>query len=436
MPTITIALIGLSISPFLIYLALKRPLIFPFGVYVMLVPFDNLLGASTTLTRVTAIVTAGVLLFSIILNRRILAPPKSWTAWALYILLASLSALWTVDANGTMLTLGMMLQLFFFYTVVAVYPAERQDVRIVGAIIVASGTLLSAIGMIAYYSGLRLENRLTLGLNGVVLDPNHVAASLLLPIALSVGTLLESRNVILRIGAAFTTFTMVPALFLTGSRGGFIALGVMLLYLALRTRFRFQILALMSLGGVASLFIPNVWDRFADKGLQGGSGRLFIWDVGKLAFKDHWLTGAGIGAFPAAYNHELLATFQPVFQGWSRPAHNALLSAAVELGILGAALLVYAWWRTWSDARGNVVIEAALIGLAVAAWFLDVLVLKYIWLAFAMAALVKNAADPKLLRGKRRAPQPMHTDQLTDRVSAWRRRRSLAPRPTSDGIAS
>jgi O-antigen ligase len=437
MPTITIALIALIVAPFAIYLALKRPLIFPFGVYVMMVPFDNLLGASTTLTRIMAIVTAGALLFSIILSRRVLAPPKSWTGWALYILLASLSALWTVDANGTMLTLGMMLQLFFFYTVVAVYPAERQDVRLVGAIIVASGTLLSAIGTANYYSGLRFENRLTISLNGVILDPNHLAASLLLPIALAVGTMLESRNILLRIIAAFTAMLMIPTLFLTGSRGGFIALGVMLLYLALRTRFRFQILALMSLGGIASLFIPNVWDRFADKGLQGGSGRLFIWDVGKLAFKDHWLTGAGIGAFPAAYNHELLATFQPIFQGWSRPAHNALLSSAVELGIFGAALLLYAWWRTWADARGNVVIEAALIGLAVAAWFLDVLVLKYIWLAFTMAALVKNAADPQLLRGKNRVPQAMHNDQLTARVSSWRRRRSLAPRPAAtDGIAS
>ncbi len=269
-----------------------------------------------------------------------------------------------------------------------------------------------------------------------MLDPNHVAASLLMPIALTVGALLGMRDVRVRFLALLSLVTMLATVFLTGSRGGLIALAAMMLYIALRTRYRIQILALMAFGGVASLLVPTVWDRFADKGLQGGSGRLFIWDVGKLAFKDHWLSGAGIGAFPAAYNHELLATFQPVFQGWSRPAHNALLSAAVELGILGAALLVFAWWRTWQDSRGNVVIEAAIFGLAIAAWFLDVLVFKYIWLAFGMAALVKNAAEPHFLRGGPRQTKSVRQDRLFARFAAVRRRRAAAARASHESVAT
>ncbi len=435
MTPVTLTLLALSFAPPAIYFALRKPLIFPLGLYIVLVPFDNILGTTTTLTRVVAIVTASALIFRMIATRSVLAPPKSWTGWALYMLLACLSALWTIDANGTMFTLGQMVQLFLFFTILAIYPAERGDVRIVGAIIVSSGVLLSLIGLGAYEMGFRFENRLTLSMNGNVLDPNHLAASLLLPIALSLGAVLQSRDVRLRIVGGLATMPMVSTLFLTGSRGGFIALAVMLLYLAWRTRLRFQILGLMALGGLASLFQPTVWDRFQDKGLQGGSGRLFIWDVGKLAFKDHWLTGAGIGAFPAAYNHELQATYQPIFQGWSRPAHNALLSAAVELGIFGAILLVNAWTRSWADSRGNVVIESALIGLAVASWFLDVLFLKYIWLAFAMAALVKNAAEPKFLRGARR-DQTMRSEQISAKRASWRFRRILLRQPKRESPVS
>jgi putative inorganic carbon (HCO3(-)) transporter len=420
MPTLALTLIVISLAPFALYLALKRPLIFPFGLYLMMVPFDGVIGA-TKVTAIVAGVTGFVLLFNMILTRRVLAPPKSWTGWALYTLLASLTALWTIDSNSTIAAIVTLLQLFVFFTILAVYPAEREDVRIVGGMIVASGTFISMVGLFGYAQGFRTqEDRLSVALNGLLIDPNHIAAALLLPMALAVGTLVETRNLWLRLGSAVGAMIMVTALFLTGSRGGLIALAIMLLYLAWKTRYRLQILALMGLAGVASLLQPTVWDRFADKGLGAGSGRLFIWNAGGLALKDHWLTGAGLGAFPAAYNHELLAMYQPVFQGWSRPAHNAVLSAAVELGIFGAALLLYACWRTWNDARGNAVIEAALVGLAVASLFLDVMLFKYIWLALSMAMLVKNAAEPKFLRGMRRQPI------APARVPAWRGARLTA----------
>jgi O-antigen ligase len=146
--------------------------------------------------------------------------------------------------------------------------------------------------------------------------------------------------------------------------------------------------------------VPTIWSRFTDPTQAAGSGRLYIWNAAFKGIHQYWLTGSGLGTFPAVYNRELLSIYQQVFQGWSRPAHNVFLSTAVELGILGAALLIYAWWRSWADARGNVVIEAALVSLAVASCFLDTLLFKYLWLAFTMSALAKNAAEPHMLRGK------------------------------------
>ena len=437
MPQIVLALIALSIAPFAIYLAFRRPLIFPLGLYVMMVPFDPLLGTTTTLTRLVAVITAIVLIFYMVATRRVLAPPKSWTGWALYMLLASMTALWSIAPDSTALVLGQVLQLFFFFTVLSVFPAEAKDVRLLGAIVVASGVMFSIFGLASYASGYRTqEDRLSISLNHLVLDPNHIAAQLLLPIALAVSTMLGTRGIVLRAAALVSTGVMVTTLFLTGSRGGLIALGVLLLYIAWRTRYRLQVLGLMALGGLGSLFTPRIWERFTDKGLQGGSGRVWIWDIGRSAFKHYWLGGAGFGAFPAAYNRELSTVYQQIFQGWNRPAHNALLSAAVELGFFGAVLLVHAWWRSWTDARGNVALEATIVALAVAAWFLDVLFFKYIWLAFEMAVLAKNAAEPRYLRGAPRQTQTVAAALIAPPLRGWRaRQRSAPPHSVRETIA-
>ncbi|MGD0474486.1 MAG: O-antigen ligase family protein [Candidatus Velthaea sp.] len=424
MESIGIALIAIGIAPFALYFTLKRPLIFPLGLYIMMVPVDGLLlnSSTATLTRFVGIATSVALLFHMVIMRRVLVPPKSWAIWGIFMLLASLTGLWTIDPDRTAFTISQLIALYVFFTILALYPADRKDVRIVGALIVASGVLFAAWGLFDYLTGIRFQGRASVFMGATMLDPNHAAASLLLPVALAVGTLLETRNIWLRLASLVSSGMMVALLFLTGSRGGLIALAVMLLYIAWRTRYRFQILAIMAVGGLASLLAPTVWDRFADKDLGGGSGRLFIWDVARLALKDHWLAGAGVGAFPAAYNHALFSIYQPVFQGWSRPSHNAFLCAFVELGIFGGVLHIIAWYRSWSDSRGNVVIEAAIVGLAIASVFLDVLWFKYIWLAFMMAVLVKNASAPRYLRGEQRPPVQIGRDNIVSRRQPWRNR--------------
>jgi hypothetical protein len=184
----------------------------------------------------------------------------------------------------------------------------------------------------------------------------------------------------------------------------------------------------MIAGGILSLFNPTVWDRFNDKGLNAGSGRLFIWDVAANALKHYGLAGAGIGAFPTAYDHELLSIFQPTFQGWSRPAHDAFLSAFVEVGIVGGIIHIFAWWQSWKDSRGNIVIEAAIVGMATASLFLDVLFFKYVWLVFTMAVLVKNAAEPHFLRGRRKPAALPRRAALIDpeQQARWRANRKHA----------
>jgi hypothetical protein len=424
--TIITLLVAAGLAPFAIYFALKRPTVFPLGLYVMLVPFDAILGASNnggTLTRIVAIASALALLFHMITSRRVYAPPKSWISWAVLTLWVALTALWTIDSTRTALMLGMFVQLFFFFTVLNVYPFDRRDVRLLAAITALSGTVAAAYGLYMYFQHGVLLGRMSIS-NGSNewLDPNHLAASLLLPLAFSIGALFETKSVRLRIAAAIAAVTMINGILLTGSRGGLVAFVLMLLVIAWRTRYRVQILGFFAATGVLSLLSPTVWQRFTDPTQGSGSGRLFIWNTATRALKEFWLTGSGFGSFQTVYDREILAIYQSTFQGWSRPAHNAVISAAVEIGLLGAAMLLYAWWRSWRDARGNVVIEAAIIALFVVSLFLDVILFKYLWLAFSFAAMAKNAADPHYLVGNKRCSGPANRGVFVTPLPSQRRR--------------
>lgn len=86
---------------------------------------------------------------------------------------------------------------------------------------------------------------------------------------------------------------------------------------------------------------------------------------------------------------------------WHRAPHNLLVGTAVELGIVGLALLFVAWYVQFRQLRDiprgdefypmRIALEAAVIGTFIAALFLDVMIFKYVWLTFMLIALVRNA---------------------------------------------
>ncbi len=59
LPVHGLVLGGAVLFPYLLYVAFTRPLAFPFGLYVLLVPFDNILsfGSFGTITKLLGIVS-------------------------------------------------------------------------------------------------------------------------------------------------------------------------------------------------------------------------------------------------------------------------------------------------------------------------------------------------------------------------------------------
>lgn len=403
--------IALALSPVALVVAFRAPLIFPFGLWAALVPFDFLLGAGSgsVLTRLLVFMAAAFIALRIIVTRRMIAAPNSWLPWLILVSWMTLTALWTIGPEKTQAALTAIIPLFIIMTIVSIYPVSVKEIRALLIAIVLGSVGAAAFGFNLYFHNQFVgDGRVSLQTDsGLVVDANFFATSFLLPIAICMSVALKHRSAWLRVLATITIFAMVASILLSGSRGATISVSVLFVYMVWKTRDRLAMLAIAAGMGLALILFPAVLRRLGqDQTLGNGSGRTFIWDVGAKALADnyHWLTGAGIGTFPVAYDRELTSVFQPIFEGWSRPAHNVLVGVSVELGLMGTAILLFAWWRSFrqtaviSKTSGNYPLrlasEAAILSLFVNALFIDPLLIKYYWLAFMVSIMLHNVERP------------------------------------------
>jgi O-antigen ligase len=137
--------------------------------------------------------------------------------------------------------------------------------------------------------------------------------------------------------ACVSLVACVPALLLTGSRGGLLAaapaLVMLLLVISRLPRGQKLVAVIMCMGVIATTlyFVPDrTWDRLFTtmREFSGGTltHRTVIWAASMEAFRNHALLGVGAGAHSAA-----------VLQAVDVPyvAHNSFLSVLVELGVIG-----------------------------------------------------------------------------------------------------
>jgi O-antigen ligase len=223
--------------------------------------------------------------------------------------------------------------------------------------------------------------------------PNETAAALLLPLAVAGGRAIDARvdRRMLWTGAAGL---IAMGIALTASRGGLVAMGVVVGILAINAG-RWRIVVFMSLFSVATLLIVP---RFGADALQErlfketSSGRTLIWSTAFRACDRHCVTGSGYGTFPDAYNEALGVS--PLITGdrLRQRAHNIWIRAVIETGIVGLILMTGALYLHLRDLvrlpRGRRgVALAGLSGVLAANVFLSNLGFKYFWLAMIYAML-------------------------------------------------
>jgi hypothetical protein len=419
---------AIALLPICVFLTFRYPLIFPFGLYVALVPFDALLAVSggATLVRLIGFAAAGALALRTLVLRRALVPGPSWYPWVALVAYAALTLMWTPEFGKGVNTFSTMLMLLLMMTVLATYPVGKLEFKITMALTVLAGVGAAVFTLHQYYSG-----HVTLDVNSQghrlalqgfsssnIEDPNFLAGAFLVALGLALAGVLYARGVAVRIACALAIPPMIAAVLVTGSRSAFFAAVALFAYFAIRSKHRLGALALGAFGLVAiTALYPSVLARLFDKTFVNGSGRTDIWQTGLHSFSDHWLFGAGVESYQYIYDRNLLQVFQPEFAGWTRPGHSLVFVSLNDFGVIGFALVLVCWYvgfrqlsvipkTSWLYGT-RLGLEAGMLALFIHMLFLDPFYIKYVWLGQSLPLIALNLYAPRTLRAGRRIGVPI-----------------------------
>ena len=250
-------------------------------------------------------------------------------------------------------------------------PRQWVAVLIVGAATVVAAIAIArfvdevvfwfgVIGDVAPSSSFWQRAPVTLPRVGVgALHPNETAmiGAIALPIAIA----FRRGASFFRIGWSAAIVALTGLVFVTGSRGGWIAaaVAVVLTLWLLRDkspestrRWRIGVMAVLALAvvGGAVFTVGGYRPEFLFRGTVGD--RLPVWAAAWEMFLDRPLLGHGTGAF-AWLADDYLGTLYPGVEArriWHE-AHNGYLQLLVEVGIIGVVVLGSALWLVVSQAR-------------------------------------------------------------------------------------
>lgn len=406
-----LALAGLCVLPILIFLALRWPLDGLFGFYVLLVPFDNLLstGSFGTITKYLGLIAGAFLLLALVRRRRISFASSPLRILCVLFLWMFASTLWAIDQKAALAMLPTYGGLMLLYGVLSMIPLSPRQFGVLLFLVAAGGICAAAYGAHAFYSDPSFSQeslvmrRLVVQIGDNFIDPNHFSDALLFPVAIVTMWALRTRRLLVRLGSVAALALLVVAIMFSGSREGLTALVVIAAYYLWRSRYRVRLaIAIAAVAVVAASVQSSVFARFSSALETGGSGRTSIWAVALEAAKHRLFQGYGIGNFTEAFNLFYLDVHQPYPYGWNSPAHNLIVHYIVELGLVGVILIgafLWAQFRSLRDVEPDsqlydyrIVMEAVLLAIVTVSMTIDLFQYKYAWLAFAMAALLRNAA--------------------------------------------
>ncbi len=420
-----VGLLLLAAAPIGLYVAVKRPLDFPLGLYVLLIPFDNLLGTGAfgSLTKLLGMVAGAFLLLAVVRQRRLAIAGRAVVALLALTLWMVASIFWALDQGAAVQIMATYAGLMILYVVLTMVSITQAEFMRLLFVVVAGGICAAAYGIHAFYQNPSLAQagddvRLVVKVGSTYIDPNHFADALIFPIAIVSMLGLRSRRVVAKLACLGMLGILVVAVLYSGSREGLTSLGVIAAYYLWRSRYRFQIgLAGAAILITATMTQSSVWQRFSTALETGGSGRTSIWAVAVEAAKHRLLQGYGIGNFQQAFDLFYLGVHQRYPFGFDSPAHNIVLHYLVEIGIVGLLLLAWFFFESFRSLRSiertddlydfRVMMEAALLATIAVAMTIDLFTYKYAWLVLSMVALLRNVAAGQRSAAIRSTNAPM-----------------------------
>lgn len=363
---------------------------------------------------------------------------------------AMVSVLWSVWRSHSLAFLfgGLLINLILFF-VIASTTTNMRTLRFYATTLLLATCLLSITAITTAMGG--AQQRVAVS---AAYDPNDLAMVLVVMLPMAVAYMFTLRG--MRRAAMLTLCgTVLLGILLTGSRGGFLGLVVVGVYLCcarlprpdgqLAPRYQVGKFAAAALGGILLMAtVPgSVWERLAsmsslteDYNVTGTTGRIAIWSRGLEAMAVRpW--GYGVAVFESVEGGQ---------GGRYKAAHNIWIEMGVELGVQGIVLLMFVfgtafavtqrarlqpprappWHWTLPVALG---LRGALIGYLVTGFFLSV---TYHGIFFALLGLI--AGLDNLVRSTETAPAaPSGESEKSNQLATVRpvTRRYRGPTPTA-----
>lgn len=397
---------------------MKKKIVTLIGVYLLITPFEFILnhvfGGSA---KYLGIMIIGLIFFHIIVNRKVIRIQKYQVlilTWAFYGLL---TIIWTQLNDWTFQYFSTYFSMAVLFVVITLieYDEKEYDKILSMALI---GTLIISLVLIfqqeSYYSG-SLVNRKTVSLLGVKQDPNNIAATLLIGISVSIDRILKSKyNTIIQI---VYFVLLVIALILTGSRGGFLSL-ILIMIISISsffdknnykikrsTKLIILLMGILGIGWGISIIPEYMIYRLIDfSSYSTGSGRTQLWALAWEGAKNNLLFGNGIAAQANYYIRHL---------GIPYGIHNTFLMIVFETGLIGFSLFITPIIIILKKcSKKKKIMEISFIISAMAAsFFLDALIARFLWNSIILGAISinikknrenknENCSDIKVLRPK------------------------------------
>lgn len=380
------------------------------AVYAAVVPFGSAIdlpglpGPFGTLSSAVGAATIVIVGLHVVLSSaRSPVLIRSLPAWLGFVAVATVTVSWSVAPGDTVRSLIVLVGVVAVFVVASGMSVDRDDLRTVEAGIVAGGVITGLVALFQLVTGTMHTTaggvpRFAMIGAGEGGDPNITAAALLLPLAVGVWRARETgRRRWWFVAAGALTGS---AIVLTGSRGGLLAVALVLVILAIETRSRLAVATYLGVPVVALAVVLTITpgstrERFAE---AGSSGRTDIWRIAAMQCDRYCLTGSGWGTFSAVHREGMLT--QPSARGrvLDFKAHNMWVRTVIEAGVAGLILLLVAVVATFRDLfalprRLRAPPLAGVAGVIFANSLLANLDFKYVWLAFTYAALAVIAGS-------------------------------------------
>lgn len=402
---------GVPLSPLIIYLCIHKPVIFPFGLYVLLLPFESALSVTgssggATLTKFLGVLTILVLSIKGAFENKLKKPDAASICLVLFVLYGALSVTWAIQPDSTLSILPTAVGLLIFYLIVASYKFQKNDFDTIKWCIIIGGFLSAFYSTYNYESTLSLESaqeRATLSIQGREAGAATFAFSLIMPVLVCIQMMIERKKIVMKALFGVVIGVILLGIIITGTRAAMLGVGVGIItyILSLKQKITFVTISIV-VGIILVPFIPDlIFERWGQAVESGGSGRLSIWYVGIKVLEKYWPIGVGLNNFHFGFSE--FAHYARDYGFKYADAHNTYLRIFAELGIVGFTLMTIGIVKHYRLIKprfnyynnNHVMLKASLLAVLVTSTFGGLIWTKPFWLILMMIMIHKNVSEYK-----------------------------------------